>query len=63
MIRSAAETIRDRFPVSWIKLRTEELRLLQRGDNSDAASLAHEAYDFAGDLGLEHHCAALQRFM
>ena len=28
LIRSAAESIEDRFPISWIKLRTEELRLL-----------------------------------
>jgi len=63
VLRATAEQIETRFPLSWIKLRTEEIRLLQTTDKASATQLAREVSRRAHRLGLTHYDQRIQALM
>ncbi len=62
-LSTTASSIEKRFPLSWIKLRTEEARLLQKSNRQNATALAQEVHQKASELGLRRRCAALELLM
>ena len=62
-LRATAEQVETRFPLSWIKLRAEEIRLLRTTDESSAAQLANDVAERARRMGLTHQCRRIQALM
>jgi len=62
-LSTTASSIEKRFPLSWIKLRTEEARLLHKSNRQNATALAQEVHQKASELGLRRRCAALELLM
>ena len=63
VLRSTAEHVETRFPLSWIKLRMEEIRLLQATDEASATRLGQEVSRRATQLGLTHLYKSVQALM
>ena len=62
-LATTASSIKDRFPLAWIKLRTEEARLLHKTSRKNATILARKVHRKSTELGLERRCAALEQLM
>ena len=60
VLRATAEQVEARFPLCWIKLRMEEIRLLQSTDQASATRLAGEVSMKALHLGLTHQHKRIQ---
>ena len=60
VLRATAEQIEARFPLSWIKLRMEEIRLLRTTNEAQATQLAQGVSKRAMELGLTHQCKRIQ---
>ncbi|MCH7857052.1 MAG: AAA family ATPase [Gemmatimonadetes bacterium] len=60
VLRATAEQVEARFPLCWIKLRMEEIRLLQSTDQASATRLAGEVSMRALHLGLTHQHKRIQ---
>jgi len=60
VLRATAEEVEARFPVSWIKLRMEEIRISRAGDEAAAKRLAQDVSERAARLGLTHQCKRIQ---
>ena len=54
VLRATAEQVEERFPMCWIKLRMEEIRLLRTTDEASATRLVEEVSKRAEQLGLTH---------
>jgi tetratricopeptide (TPR) repeat protein len=63
VLRATAEQVETRYPLSWIKLRMEEIRLLQTTDKASATRLAHDVLMRAVRLGLTHQQKRIQALM
>ena len=63
VLRTTAEQVEARFPLSWIKLRMEEIRLLGTTDEASATRLAREVSRRAKRLGLTHQSRKIQALM
>ena len=63
ILRATAEQVESRFPLSWIKLRMEEIRLLRTTDENSAARLGHDVAERAMCLGLTHQRQRIQALM
>ncbi len=60
VLRTTAEQVETRFPLCWIKLRMEEIRLLQTTDEVSARRLAQDVSKRAIQLGLTHQHKRIQ---
>ena len=60
VLRTTAEQVETRFPLCWIKLRMEEIRLLQTTDEVSARRLARDVSKRAMQLGLTHQHKRIQ---
>ena len=60
VLRATAEQVETRFPLSWIKLRMEEIRLLRTTDEATAGRLADDVSRKAMNLGLTHQQKRIQ---
>jgi len=60
VLRKTAEEIETRFPLCWIKLRMEEIRLLRTTDEVSATQLAQDVSMRATQLGLIHQHKRIQ---
>ena len=60
VLRTTAEQVETRFPLCWIKLRMEEIRLLQTTDEVSARQLARDVSKRAMQLGLTHQHKRIQ---
>ena len=63
VLRETAEQVETRFPLSWIKLRMEEIRLLRTPDEASATKLAKDVSKRAAELGLIHQQKRIQALM
>jgi tetratricopeptide (TPR) repeat protein len=63
VLRATAEQVEARFPLSWIKLRVEEIRLLQTTDEASATRLAEQVSRRAMQFGLTHQRRRIQALM
>ncbi len=63
VLRATAEQVEARLPLSWIKLRMEEIRLLRTTDTASATRLAQEVSSRATQLGLTHQGRRIQALM
>ena len=63
VLRATAEQVETRFPLSWIKVRMEEIRLLRTTDQASATRLAHDVLMRAEQLGLTHQQKRIQALM
>ena len=63
VLRTTAEQVELRFPLCWIKLRMEEIRLLRTTDEASATRLAQEVSMRAKQLGLTHQHRRIQALM
>jgi DNA-binding SARP family transcriptional activator/tetratricopeptide (TPR) repeat protein len=63
ILRATAEQVETRFPLSWIKLRMEETRLLRATDDALARDLARDVSTRAMQLGLTHQRKRIQALM
>ena len=63
VLRATAEQVETRFPLSWIKLRKEEIRLLRTTDEASATQLARDVSSRAMHLGLTHQRKRIQALM
>ena len=60
VLRNAAGQVETRFPLSWIKIRAEEIRLLRTTDEPSATELAHSVARKAEELGLHRQSRRIQ---
>ena len=60
VLRATAEQVEARFPLSWIKLRMEEIRLLRTGDEAAARAVVREVSRRATQLGLTHQLKRIE---
>ena len=60
VLRATADQVETRFPLSWIKLRMEEIRLLRTTDEASATQLAQGVSKRAMQLGLTHQCKRIK---
>ena len=63
VLRTTAEQVETRFPLCWIKLRMEEIRLLQTTDGVSARRLARDVSKRAMRLGLPHQHKRIQALL
>ena len=63
VLRATAEQVEARFPLSWIKLRVEEIRLLQTTDEASATRLVEQVSRRAMQFGLTHQRRRIQALM
>ena len=63
VLRTTAEQVETRFPLCWIKLRMEEIRLLRTTDEASATRLARDVSKRAMQLGLTHQHKRIQALM
>jgi hypothetical protein len=63
VLRATAEQVETRFPLSWIKVRMEEIRLLRTTDEASATRLAKDVSKRAVKLGLTHQQKRIQALM
>ena len=63
VLRATAEQVETRFPLSWIKLRMEEIRFLRTTDEASATHLAQGVSKRAMELGLTHQCKRIQALL
>ena len=63
VLRTTAEQVETRFPLCWIKLRMEEIRLLQTTDEVSARRLARDVSKRAMRLGLPHQHKRIQALL
>jgi tetratricopeptide (TPR) repeat protein len=63
VLRTTAEQVEVRFPLCWIKLRMEEIRLLQTTDEASATRLAEDVSVRAMQLGLTHQHRRIQALL
>ena len=63
VLRTTAEQVEVRFPLCWIKLRMEEIRLLRTIDEASATLLAQDVSKRAMRLGLTHQHKRIQALM
>ena len=60
VLRATADQVETRFPLSWIKLRMEEIRLSRGADEASAILLAQDISKRAMQLGLTHQCKTIE---
>ena len=60
VVRTTAEEVEERFPLCWVKLRMEEIRLLRTTDEASATNLAQEVSMRTEQLGLTHQSTRIR---
>ena len=63
ILRATAEQIETRFPLCWIKIRMEEIRILRGPDEASATQLARDVSKRAKKLGLTHQVRRIQTLL